>query len=139
MTAKFSTAARNAAVNAWTALIDAGSGAGKLRIYTGSQPAGGPGDAATGTLLVEIPLADPSFAAASGGSASADIDPVPSASASNTGTAGWGRILDSNNTAIIDGSVSASGGGGDFIVNTTAVSSGLAVSLISLSLTQPSG
>lgn len=134
MTAKFSTAASNAAVNARSALVDAGSGAGKLRIYTGTQPAGGPGDAASGTLLVEITLADPAFAAASGGSSSADVDPVPTANASNTGTAGWGRVLDSNNVAIMDGAV-----GAEFTLNTTAVTSGLAVSLLSLSHSQPNG
>jgi len=137
VTVRISTAARNASVNAVAALVDAGSAAGKLRIYTGTQPAGGPGDAATGTLLVEIPLADPAYASASSGTALADVDPVPTANASNTGTAGWARILDSNNNAIVDGSVTVTGGGGDFTVNTTTVTSGLAVNLTSHSLSQP--
>ncbi len=136
MTARYSTAARNAALNAVAALIDAGSGAGKIRVYTGTQPAGGPADAATGVLLAEIPFADPSFGAAASGSISADVDPVLTANASNTGTAGWARVLDSNNTAIVDGSVTATGGGGEFTFNTTAFTSGVAVTITGGTLTQ---
>ncbi len=138
MTLRLSTAARNTKVAALTSLVDAGSGAGKLRIYTGGQPSGGPADAATGTLLVEIALNDPAFDAPSNGSAAADVSPTPTGTASNTGTAGWARLLDSNNTAILDGSVTASGGGGDFIINATAVTSGSAVNLLSCTYTQPS-
>ena len=64
MALRISTAARNAGLNAITALVDGGSGAGVLRIYSGTQPAG-PGSSPTGTLLLAITLSDPAFAAAS--------------------------------------------------------------------------
>ena len=137
MTVRISTAARNAMVGAIAALVDGGSGAGKLRVYTGSQPAGGPGSAATGTLLLEITLNDPAFDAAASGSAALDVSPALSGTGVADGTAGWARILDSANTAVVDGSVTATGGGGDITVSTTAISTGLTVNLTGLTLTQP--
>lgn len=136
MTVRIATAVRNAMVDAVKTLIDGGSGPGKIRIYTGSQPAG-PGSAAVGTLLAEIPFADPSFGASATGSAAADVTPVLTATASQSGTAGWLRILDSNDVALIDGSVTATGAGGDFTLNSTVVTSGLAVSVTGLTLTEP--
>jgi hypothetical protein len=136
MTLRISTSIRNAMVDAVKTLIDAGSGAGKIRIYTGSQPAS-VATAASGTLLADIPLADPSFGATATGSAAADVSPVLTATAGNSGTAGWFRVLDSDNNALIDGSVTATGGGGDLTLATTAVTSGLDVSITALTLTQP--
>ncbi len=134
MTTRVSTAVRNAMLDAARGLLDAGAGAGKLRIYTGSQPGGGPSASATGTLLVEIALNDPAFDAAASGAAAADVSPALSALATATGTAGWARLLDSNNVAIVDGSVTGSGGGGNLIIDNTAVVSGAAVSITSLGL-----
>lgn len=132
MTIRINTAVRNAMVNAVTALADAGSAAGHVRIYTGSQPAT-PATTATGTLLLDIPLNDPAFdVAASGGSASADVTPQPTATAGATGTAGWFRLLDSNDVAILDGSVTATGGGGDCTLSTTSITSGLSVALTAI-------
>ena len=68
MALSLSTAARNAGVDAIVDLIDGGSGAGVLRIYSGSKPAG-PGSSATGTLLLAYTLSDPAFGSASSGSA----------------------------------------------------------------------
>jgi hypothetical protein len=100
MTWRKSTAAKAAALAAWTALFDAGSGPAKLRIYTGSAPAG-PNSSATGTLLLEFTLNDPATDLAGAFSTS----PAVSATAGATGTAGWGRVLDSNNLAVADGTV----------------------------------
>lgn len=136
MTLRINTSVRDAMVNAVKALIDAGSGAAKIRIYTGSQPAT-VATAASGTLLADIPFADPSFGATATGSAAADVTPVLTATASNSGTAGWFRILDSDNNALIDGAITATGGGGELTLATTSVTSGLAVSVTALTLTQP--
>ncbi len=136
MTVRISTAARNAMVDAVKALIDAGAGAGKIRIYTGTQPAG-PGSSASGTLLADVPFADPSFDATSSGSAAADVSPALTTTGAADGTAGWFRVLDSNNVAIIDGSVTATGGGGDLTLSTTAITTGLTVTITGFSLTEP--
>ncbi len=141
MAVRPSTAARNAAVNAITALVDGGSGAGVLRVYSGSAPAG-PGSSATGTLLLSYTLSDPAFAAASSGSAALDVTPAVTTTGAAAGTAGWFRLLDSTEAAgtglgVVDGSVTATGGGGDLTLSTTTVSVGLTVEITSLSITLP--
>jgi hypothetical protein len=139
MTTRISTAARNAAANAIAALLDGGPDAGYIEIRTGSQPAT-VGTAATGTLLATIPLNDPAFAAAASGTASADVDPLPSDTAADaTGTAGWFRAYDGSDVAVIDGSITATGGGGDMTLNTVALTAGVAVELTSWSITMPAG
>lgn len=127
--------------DAAAALIDGGSGAGHLRIYTGTQPAG-PGTSPSGTLLVDIALNDPSFDAAASGVANLDVTPAVSGTGVAAGTAGWARYLTSTEAAgtglgVVDGSVTETGGGGDVTINTTTVSIGLAVSVTSASITAP--
>lgn len=131
MAVRISTGVRNADVDAAVALLSAGSGAAKLRIYTGAQPAG-PATAATGTLLVEIPLNDPAAAAAASGTATFDVTPEPTAIAVATGTPGWARFLDSDNNAVIDAAI-----GSDLTIDDTNVTEGSSVTLTSLTLTQP--
>ncbi|NMO52024.1 hypothetical protein HH310_12555 [Actinoplanes sp. TBRC 11911] len=141
MTVRISTAARNAAAAAVAALVDGGSGAGRLRIYTGAQPAG-PGTSPSGTLLLDIPFSDPAFGAPSNGTVTADDTPALTGTGAATGTAGWFRLLDSTEAAgtglgVVDGSVTATGGGGDVTLSTTAISTGLSVTVTSLTITQP--
>ncbi len=141
MAIRISTAARNALASGIATLVDGGSSAGRLRIYTGTQPAG-PGTTATGTLLADIALNDPSFGAASAGVITAVQSPAVSGTASATGTAGWFRVLDSTEAAgaglgIYDGSVTATGGGGDLQLASTALSTGITVSITSLTVTMP--
>lgn len=135
MTVRISTAARNSMADAVAALVDGGSGAGKLRIYTGSQPAG-PGTSPSGTLLLEVTLNDPAFAAAASGQADLDVSPALSGTGVAAGTAGWGRLLTSTEAAgtglgVVDFAVA------DITMSTTTISIGLDVSITSLSLTAP--
>lgn len=136
MAVRIPTATRNAACDAVVDLVDGGSGGGLVRIYTGSQPASA-NDAATGTLLVTITLNDPAFGAASTGVATLDVDPALSATAVDTGTAGWFRMLDSSAATVLDGSVTATGGGGDLTLASTSVASGATVSITSGTVTMP--
>lgn len=133
MTVRIGTTARNAAVDAVRAQLDAGAGAAKLRIYTGSQPAT-PATAATGTLLVEITLNDPAADAAASGSSTFDVSPVPSGTAVATGTAGWARLLDSNNVAVVDAAIPA-----DITIDDTSIVLGGTVTVPSLALAQTAG
>lgn len=137
MATRIPTAARNAAADAVVDLMDAGAAAGKIRIYTGAQPASA-NDAASGTLLVEIATADPAFGAAATGAAALASTPR-SAAAGAAGTAGWFRMLDSNNNTVADGSVTATGGGGDLTLDNTSIASGQTVNITSLTYTQPAG
>lgn len=137
-----SNAAAIAACNAIVDLIDAGSAAGKLRIYDGSKPTNP--DVAVGAqvLLAELTLADPAFGNAAdanpGGRATAGTI-TDDSSANATGTATWFRVLDSDNLAIIDGDVTTTGGGGDLQLNSTAIQSGAQVSISSYTVTMPEG
>lgn len=140
MSTRISTASRTAAATAIAALVDGGSGAGRIRIYTGTQPAT-PDTAPSGTLLVEFILSDPAFAVASG-VATLDITPAVTAAAAAAGTAGWFRVLDSTQVAgsglgVYDGSVTATGGGGDLTLATTTISIALTVDITSATLTMP--
>jgi hypothetical protein len=138
MATRLPTAARNAAADAVVDLADAGSGAATVQVRTGSQPASA-NDAATGTLLVTITLNDPAFGAASSGVATLDVDPALTATAVATGTAGWFRMLDSTGATVMDGAVTATGGGGDLTLASTSIASGTEVSITSGTVTMPAG
>ncbi|MEU5549207.1 hypothetical protein ABZ738_05510 [Micromonospora sp. NPDC047793] len=135
MATRISTAARSAAADAIAGLLDAGSGAGTIKVYSGSQPATA-NDAESGTLLVEFELADPAFGAASSGVASLAGTPLSAVGAA-AGTAGWFRAEDSTGANVLDGSVTATGGGGDLELSTTTVSIGLTVELTSGTVAMP--
>lgn len=135
MTIHISTAARNAAANAAVDLVDGGTGPGKIRIYSGTQPAGPDTAIGAQVLLAEAALSDPGFAAASSGVKVLDNTPIPAGTGLAAGTAAWFRIVDSNNVAVIDGSAGTSGT--DLVLNTAAITVGVAVEITSGSLTMP--
>lgn len=115
MATRISNAAAIASVNAVVDLIDGGAGAGYIEIRTGAQPAD-VSVAATGTLLGTLPCSDPAFGNAVDvtGAARATANAVTSDTAADAaGTAGWFRVYDSNNVAIIDGNITITSGGGD--------------------------
>jgi len=122
-------ALRNNQLDEITALLDAGTGAAKLRIYNGTRPA--TGGTAT-TLGAELVMTDPSAAAASGGvwTASAISDDT---SADATITATWFRIVDSDNTFVLDGDVGTSGS--DLNLNTVSLTAGVNVAVTSMTIT----
>jgi hypothetical protein len=135
--ATHSAALRNAQANALTTQIDAGSAAGRLRVYTGSKPAT-PETAASGTLLADIALNDPAFGASAAGVVTLDVTPEPAdSSANNTGTAGYARFTDSDGNGVLDCSVGTSGA--EVNLNTLSVVSGVAVTVTSCTYTVPAG
>lgn len=138
MATRIPTAARNAACDAVVDLVDAGSGAGTIDVRTGTQPASA-NDAASGTLLLTFTLSDPAFGAASTGIATLDVTPIPAAEGVAAGTAGWFRMKDSTGATVLDGAVTASGGGGQLELSTTTVSIGLDVEITSGTVTMPAG
>ena len=100
--------------------IDAGAGAGTIKIYT-SPMATLPSDAiSTQTLLGTLTFSDPSGASPTGGVFTASAITQDS-SADATGTAAWARIQDSTGTVVMDVNITATGGGGAMQMNTTSV------------------
>lgn len=136
MAITLATATRNAGCDAIVDRVDAGSGAGTVQIRSGTRPASA-NSAATGTLLATVTLADPAYGAAAAGVATL-TDPA-AVTAVADGTATWFRVLDSTGATCWDGSVTATGGGGDMTLATTTISTGLTVDITSGSFTQPSG
>lgn len=112
-----------------TTLIDAGAGAGLLRIYDGTRPA--TGGAAT-TLLAELTFTDPSAGAAASGAWTASSITADS-SANATGTATWFRIVDSNSVFVMDGDVGTSGS--DLNLDSVSITSGQNVAVSSMVIT----
>ena len=135
MTIHISTAARNAAANAACDLVDGGSGPGLLRIYSGTQPAGPDTAIGAQVLLAETDLSDPAWAAASSGVKVLDVTPIPDGVGLAAGTATWFRMVDSAGVAVIDGSAGTSGT--DLILNTAAITIGVAVEITAGSITMP--
>lgn len=117
-----------------TAAVDAGAGAGTIKVYTGSKPAT-VATAVTGTLLATFTLADPSAAAAVAGVATGDFTPSITATVAATGTAGYFRVADSTGAAVFDGTVGTSGA--DMNFSSVAWVSGGTVELTAGTVTHP--
>jgi hypothetical protein len=127
MAAGYATALRNSMLQALADAINAGAGAGTIKIYTAARPATG---AAVGgaTLLATLTFSDPAQSGIAAGVltfAAVTSD----ASADATGTAAWARIESSTPGFVADISVSATGGGGDLQLNTTSIVTGGTVSI----------
>lgn len=123
------TAIRNGLADLVVDAIDAGAGAGKVQITKSA------GSYTAGNILAEITLADPAFGAASGGTATAAGMPVEDSNANNTGTAVEFRVVDSTDTEVFKGTVTATGGGGDMELSSTSITAGDAVRINSFTYT----
>lgn len=128
------TTRRNAVVDLVVDAFDAGAGAGTIEIRSGTRPATAD-DAATGTLLATVTLADPAFGAAASGAATV-TDPGAVTGAAD-GTATWFRGKDSTGATVMDGSVGATGSGADLELNTTTISTGVNVDITGGTVTMP--
>lgn len=134
MSLSFDTNTRNAILAAIRDTLDAGAGAATIQIRSGTRPTL-PSDTATGTLLQTTTLIDPSFGTPASGVMS--LSDPSSVNAVASGTASWFRALDSNNNARVDGSVTATGGGGDLTLTTTTIVSGQPVDITGGTITMP--
>lgn len=105
-----------------------------LKIVTGAPPATC-ATAASGTPLAVMTLPSDWMAAASSGT-KALSGTWQDASADATGTAGHFRIYDSGGTTChIQGTVTATGGGGDMTIDNTSIASGQQVNVTAFALT----
>lgn len=131
MTVQLSTTVRNARLDTIESTIGT---AAVLRIYSGAQPANCAA-ANSGTLLAEMTLPSDWMAAASSGS-KALSGTWQDASANNAGTAGHFRVYESTATTChLQGSVTATGGGGDLTLDNTSIAAGQSITITSFTLT----
>lgn len=133
MATQLSTAVRNALLDAIETAIGTSA---VLKIRSGAAPANCAA-ADTGTVLATLNLPSDWMAAASGGSKSKN-GTWEDAGADNTGTAAHFRLYASDGTTChMQGTVTATGGGGDLTVSNVSFASGQPFSITSFSLTAP--
>lgn len=126
-------ATASALADAITTLVDAGAGAGTIKVYTGTLPTDL--DPTGDTLLATFTLVDPAAAAAAAGVATWDFSPQIDATVAATGTAGWFLVEDSTGADVVGGDVGTSGAAMNF--SSVAWVSGGTVSLTAGTVTEP--
>lgn len=132
MALQFSVAVRNARADAFEAAVGASA---VLKIRTGAPPAD-VGAADTGTVLATCNLPADWMAAASGGT-KAKLGTWEDTAADAAGTAGHFRIYASDGTtAHAQGTVTATGGGGDLTVDNVSFASGQQFTVTGFTLTE---
>ena len=129
-----------ATLDAINTAANAGAGAALLRVYQSSgTPPATLGDAVNGTLLAELTMSDPAFAAAvdttPGGSITASAI-TDDGSANATGTPDYCRIVDSNLVDVLQTTAGVGSGEANFL---TSITAGQPVQVTSVVLTLAEG
>jgi hypothetical protein len=133
MALQFSTGVRNALLDA---IETEGGTSAVLKIRTGAAPANC-GTADSGTVLATINCPSDWMAGASSGS-KAKSGTWEDTSADAAGTAAHFRLYKSDGTTcIMQGTVTATGGGGDLTLDNTNIASAQAVTITGFTLTAP--
>lgn len=131
MSLQMSVAVRNARLNAIEATVGT---AAILKIFSGSMPANC-ATADSGTVLSTVDLPSDYMADAASGS-KAKSGTWQDTSADASGTAGYFRMYASDgSTCGMQGTVTATGGGGDMTVDNTSFSSGQSFTVTGFTLT----
>lgn len=136
-TLNISNVAAKAAMDAITLLVNAGTPPGLLRIYSGTAPTDADTALSGNTVLASFPLAADAFGDA------ADLNPgarstaaaISDVTASATGTATFGRLLNAAGVCICQFDVATSAA--TCIVPTVSFVSGQPCSVTSMTLTHP--
>lgn len=130
MSLQYSVAVRNAKLDVVETTIGTSA---VLKMRTGTVPA----DCATadsGTVLASLSLPSDWMAAASSGTKAKSG--TWSATAVATGTAGYWRLYASDGTTVgAQGTITATGGGGDMTLDNTSIASGQTVTVNTFTLT----
>lgn len=131
MAVQLSVAVRNARLDAIETAVGT---AAKLQIWSGSMPASC-ATAASGTKLLEDTLASDWAANAASGTKSFNGTPIAGTGIAG-GTAGYFRIVDNAGTTChMQGTITATAGGGDMTIDNTSIANGQAVNVTGLTLT----
>jgi hypothetical protein len=132
MAIQLSTAVRNAMLDAIETTVGTSA---KIRILTGTQPATC-ATAESGSLLVQFTLASDWAAAAASGSKA--FSAITGTAATGTGNAGYYLLVDSAGTTCHEqGTITATGGGGDMTIDNVSIASGQTVNITGWTWTEP--
>lgn len=136
-----------ARLEAFTNALDAGTGGGKLRFYSGPQQMPKGAAISTQTLLAEFVFSNPSKASYSGNTLTL-TDPV-NAQALAAGIIVWARFVDGDDTFVADCSVSEPSdatsspptngvphGTGDVIIDNTQVYAGGEIDMLTIAFSE---
>lgn len=130
MALQYSATVRNAQLDAIETTVGASA---VLKMFTGSPPAN-VATADSGTVLVTMTLPSDWMAAASSGS-KAKSGTWEDTSADGTGTAGHFRLYASDGTTChAQGTITATGGGGDMTLDNTSITTGQNVTVTSFTI-----
>lgn len=132
MTIQFAQSTAHAMLNA----IEADLGASPVLYLRSGNPPATLGAADTGTLISTVPMAADAFADAASW-AKAISGALSDTSADNGGTLGHFRIKTSGGVSKIQGTITATGGGGDMTVDNTNVAQGQQIDVTSFSIGFP--
>lgn len=133
MSLQLSVAVRNAMLDALETITGTSA---KLAMMTGAQPANCAA-AETGTRVATLPLPSDYFADAASGT-KAKSGTWEDTSADAAGTAGYWRLYDSAGTTChAQGSITATGGGGQLTLDNPVLAAGQDVVVTSFTLTGP--
>ena len=130
---KIRTTTRNGMAQKVVDDIDAGSGAGKLKFYSGSMPANADTAVTSQTLLGTLVCSDPSANVATGTVTFAAI--TQDNAADNGGTASFVAVTDSNDVVVCYLDVTDTGGTGAVKLNTVTIVAGGPILMNSLTIT----
>lgn len=132
MALQASVAVRNARADVVESTIGT---AAVVKIFTGAAPANCAA-ANSGTELFSVAVASDWLSAASSGAKA--LSATATAAAIATGTAGHFRVYASDGTTChLQGTVTATGGGGDMTVDNTSIASGQDVTINTFGWTEP--
>lgn len=133
MAVEWSDTVAHAVLDAWETAIGTSA---VVKVWTGSMPAT-TSTANSGTELASWSLASDWASAASSRQKSLSGLPL-STTAVDTGTAGYYRIYASNGTTCHEqGTVTATGGGGDMTIDNTSITTGQTVRITAYTKTAP--
>lgn len=138
MATRLPNASQQAAADAIVDRIDLGTGTptGKLRVYSGAQPADAD-SAPAGTLLLDVDLANPAYDAADA-SGTATLAGIPrTGTGAAAGVAQSFRVVNRDGETVFDGAVTATGGNGELELDNTNIAAGQTVTITGLTYTQP--
>jgi len=129
MAVRIADTVRNTRVDSIRIAVDAGAGAGLLRIYSGSKPT--KGGVPAGVLLAELTCADPCGSSTTG--VLTFTVPFSDTSANATGTAAFFYLTDSTGAFVCDGDCNTSGS--DLNLTTLSIVATQPVQVTSLTIT----
>ncbi len=129
MSLSLATATKSVEADATARLLDGG----KIKIYSGTAPANANASLGAAVLAATLHFPTPSGPASSAGVFNAGTIVPDTNAAGSVAVASFFRLTKSDDTVVMQGTVSGTGGGGDLQLVHTLITAGATVTLAALS------